>query len=527
MRDTSIVTRSLSANTTREVYVRARFNDTTTLTGDNIISMILKEGVCPSSGITMGQTISASVTIRMRMPDPAIPLDGGYVDPYAGFLRGITPYGCNLGRYYITDIKKTSAQCVEITGYDGFCRTENTYVPSVSMPNTAENIINDIAAQCGFEVAITDFPEGNFEYYEFTCRKWLGYFAGLVGCNAVFDSAGKLNFRWFSPETKSLLPISRTQQYMNGAEQQTFSPLVVDSITSGTKDNILVSGTGKGINFENPFMSQTILDSIFANRIVSDGYCPYTPCKIKWRGNPQIEAGDSVRVELPNGDRVRVLVMEQTLTISGGMYSEIVCYGQSDAKLAFQTAPTSKKIEQVYTNLQKAIADATALLNGANGGVFEVIDENADGVNDGWIIHSPDGRKFIRANLNGIGITEDGGATYKQAITVDGINATAITVGNLNAERIAVENYDSSDPTKITDYIRFGDGTITLGKGDSVIILKLENDQIGFYNDQNVRLCRLTNNSFEIENLEDGQIRFQNFGFIPRESGNLTFTKLL
>jgi hypothetical protein len=128
--------------------------------------------------------------------------------------------------------------------------------------------------------------------------------------------------------------------------------------------------------------------------------------------------------------------------------------------------------------------------------------------------------------MNGIGITTDGGATYQQAMTVNGINASAITVGSLNAERIAVENYDDADPTKLTDYISFANGMITLGKGDSAIILKLENNQIAFYNTAGTRLGRFTNNSFEIENLEDGQIRFQNFGFIPRASKNLSFTIL-
>jgi hypothetical protein len=218
--------------------------------------------------------------------------------------------------------------------------------------------------------------------------------------------------------------------------------------------------------------------------------------------------------------------MEQSLKIGGGMHSEIKCYGDSEAAINFTSSPQSKKLQKVYNKLQDAIKSATELLNGSNGGTFEITDGNGDGVNDGWIIHSADGQKFIKATVDGIGITTDGGATYQQAMTTAGINASVITVGSLNAERIAVENYDEDDPTKLTDYIRFGNGTITLGKGDSAIILKLENDQIAFYNTGGTRLGRFTNNSFEIENLEDGQIRFENFGFIPRASGNLSFTKL-
>ena len=78
---------------------------------------------------------------------------------------------------------------------------------------------------------------------------------------------------------------------------------------------------------------------------------------------------------------------------------------------------------------------------------------------------------------------------------------------------------------KLTDYIHFGDGYIELGESNNSIKLKLENGQIAFYRND-VRIAWFTNNSFEIENLTEGKIRFQNFGFIPRASGNLTFTKL-
>ena len=67
---------------------------------------------------------------------------------------------------------------------------------------------------------------------------------------------------------------------------------------------------------------------------------------------------------------------------------------------------------------------------------------------------------------------------------------------------------------------------MTFGKGNSALTLKLENNQVAFYSGE-TRIAYFSNNSFEIENLTNGKIRFQNFGFIPRASGNLTFTKLV
>jgi hypothetical protein len=115
---------------------------------------------------------------------------------------------------------------------------------------------------------------------------------------------------------------------------------------------------------------------------------------------------------------------------------------------------------------------------------------------------------------------------YSTAITADGrINADLITTGTLNAERIAVESFDN-ETGLLTDYIHFDKGTMVFGKGENALTLKLENNNVAFYSGD-TRIAYFSNNSFEIENLTDGKIRFQSFGFIPRASGNLTFTKLV
>lgn len=553
----------------RQILTKALFNGETWLDGNNIISMTVVEAINASSGLSMGSTISSRLTMSLKMPEDPLILDGGFIVPSAGFAgitvknsAKVTSSGmlttaasavlddagtlifstdpeidggalvfaagsseieyCPLGKFYITDTtsKDSFKTIFEIVAYDAFCKTESKYKPGIVMPNTARAILEDIARQCNFDIAAdVVYPSGKFELYDWTCREYIGYFAGLVGKNARFDRDGNLAFVWYAAADYT---VTRDLQFMGGFKRLMSSDFVMQSITSGSSENMLTSGTGIGISFENPLMTQEILDEIFA----AAGHVSYTPANIKWRGNPAVEVGDIITAIDKDGASRVVYIMEQTLRISGGLCSEIRCYGESEAAISFDTAPQSKKLQRAYNKLQDAIKSATELLNGSNGGIFEVTDDNADGINDGWIIHSADGQKFIKANVNGIGITTDGGATYQQAMTTDGINASAIMTGSLNAERIAVENYDGNEPTKLTDYIHFGNGTITLGKGDSAIVLKLENNQVAFYNTAGTRLGRFTNNSFEIENLEEGQIRFENFGFIPRASGNLSFTKL-
>lgn len=545
---------------TRQISLRAYIGDTL-ITGENIIDLTVTEALNSSDGISMGATIASKLVMKIKAINPPLVLIGNSVCPEMTF-NGLNEW-VKLGKFYITDAVSNNdfKTTFTITAYDGFSKTEKAYTPKIPMPNTAYKILNDIAEQCGLTASygqdvidgvliseelpsvddngVLVFAQGAYtdeygvlviaddiselnnelELYDFTCRQYIGYIAGLAGKNARFDREGNLTFTWYKNSDYS---IGSKAQYIGGCKLLTEQEFTVHSITSGSSKNTITSGSGTGFSFENPFMTQETLDVIFS-RI---GAPSYMPMQVKWRGNPAIEPGDVITVEDRDENFRTVYVMEQTLRVSGGLYSEIKCYGDSDAKIAFSTSPTSKKIQQVYTKLQEAIAEATRLMGGSNGGIFEIIDEDGDGINDGWIIHSADKQQYIKANVNGVGITRDGGATYEQAMTTNGINASAITTGLLNAERIAVENYDEDDPTKLTDYIRFGNGTITLGRGDSAIILKLENDQVAFYNTNGVRLMRLTNNSFEIENLEDGQIRFQNFGFIPRASGNLSFTKL-
>ena len=384
------------------------------------------------------------------------------------------------------------------------------------MPNTAAAILSDIADQCGFILnGAIETPSGEFDLLDLTCRQYIGYFAGLLGCNARFSRAGNLSFVWY---TDTAYTIDRNSQYMGGCKRLTEKDVVVQSITSGYEGNEMVAGNGVGISFENPFMSQEILDGIHAKI----GTPTYTPMQVKWRGNPAIEAGDIVTVEDSGGTLRAVYVMEQTLRIGGGLHSEIKCFGSSDEEISFSTSPTEKKMQKIYTKLQEAIAEATQLLNGAGGGVFEILDENGDGINDGWIIHSADGDRFIKANLNGIGLTRNGGATYEQAITPAGINADTITVGQMSAQRISVGDKTLGDVFSV-DLDEDGHPVVTIGASNSDIVQKQTNSAITFVSGSE------TVAKFSITGAEWSDLQQMKYcGFIWTKSsvtGNVRFTK--
>lgn len=82
--------------------------------------------------------------------------------------------------------------------------------------------------------------------------------AGLMGTNALIDRSGKLTFRWYT-NSGSTATIGRDVQYQSGFKRTTEEDFTLQALTSGYEDNILTAGSGRGIEFSNPFMTQTIL----------------------------------------------------------------------------------------------------------------------------------------------------------------------------------------------------------------------------------------------------------------------------
>lgn len=539
----------------RQIITRAYINDSTLLTGEDIIDLNITETLNASDGVSMGATNASKLEMKIKAPKTPLLLTGSSIRPEVAFY-GVDEW-IPLGKFYIETAKSNDDfnTTYTLTAYDAFSKTEKPYEPRISMPNTAAEVLVDIATQCGFtlgelpellgEVEISNenvrmdedgtliFPNGATvangvliirefsstpaeEVSTYTCRQYIGFLAGLAGANARFDRNGNLSFVWY---TDTGYHIPRELQYLGGCKRLTEHDLKIQSITSGPSGAEITAGNGVGFSFENPFMTQSILDDILSNI----GTVTYTPLQVKWRGNPAVEVGDIITVEDVNGEARVVFVMEQIFRISGGFNVEIKCHGKSDAEISFSTSPTSKRLKQVYTKLQEAIAEATQLLNGSNGGVFEITDEDVDGINDGWIIRTADSMQFIKANLNGIGITRDGGATYEQAMTTQGLNASAIHTGQMSADRITVGGAALGDVFEVKPDAD-GHPVVIIGSSDSDIKQKQTNDAVSFVNGSEQEVAKFSITGAEWADMQ--QMKY--CGFVWTKSpvtGNVRFTK--
>lgn len=434
----------------RTFTVRLTFGSSSVLTGATIQNIAFDEIVNSTDVLTMGCACSHKITINLINPPTDIAYDGVDFTAEIGLLlndRPVTYEWIPLGKFYGADAETNNDfKNLTLTAYDGFCKMTEKYNATVGGNTTLQAVYDDLKTQlyvnCGIvlkERVLPEYTIDNFPYLDITYTQAISYVAGCLGEFARFDRSGELELAWY---TNSEQIIDRSQQYMGGFKRTTDKTLIVTSLSTGTQEKPIVRGNGANginINFENPYITDAMADDIY-NKVNSFSY---TPCQIKWRGNPAIQAGDIVQAFDKDNNPHTVLVMSQSVKIGGGCNASIDCKGKSETTSNFSNKfeSTSKKIERVYKGLEKAILDATNKITGNSGGYVEIRDTNNDGKPDEILVMDLEditlATKVWRWNKEGLGYSNNPAGNaylgpYKTAITADGqINADFIATGTL------------------------------------------------------------------------------------------------
>lgn len=500
----------------REITSKILFNGTTELAASEVQEISITEQFGSSDGVTIGAAFSSQCKVVIYKQTPALPLSGGNFTPYAGIMVDGAAQFVPKGKFYIPSdgVEKTGDLWLTITGYDRMAGLTAEYVPTVPFPATPTQMLVDVCTQAHVTAPSVTMPDIQIAApYSGSLRQQLGWLAGLIGCNAKFDATGNLVFCWYADNG---LTLGWDVQYMDGLELTADGAFTINSLLTGTEENPISVGTGLGITSTNPYMTAeqaaVVLAQISGKSLM--------PCKLKWRGNPAVESGDSVSVTGRDGKALTVYVMEQRMTIKGGMSADITCYGPEDADYAVES-PTQKKVQRQYDDVRKAFQDATLRIIGAKGGYFEITYDE-DGYPTGWQLRNTssveDDTKMWIMSAGGLGYSSDGGKTITDiALTDDGkILGSALVVKygdddmGLSAVLEAIdgkfESKISSDTAesmisqsadgirteissfgteleKVTTSFTVGDDGIVIGKSDSPISLLLANNTLQFLRD--------------------------------------------
>ena len=415
----------------RSIKARVKFNGDTLLDDDKVISVSLNEIANSDEKVTIGELNSAKAVVEFEMPNDAIPLKNGIFSIQSGLLVNGEYEFVDKGTFYIDEIESSmGSKIVTVSGYDSIYRMNAEYEPGIKYPALLEEAIQDICRQCNITSAIDNIPSITLNGYQenITCKTFMGYCLGLMGLNGRMNESNKLIGYWFED---SGFKVTWDNQFQSGFKLTSDNDVKITSVSC----NGLISGNGYGISFENPYMTQEILDGIYKK---VNGLT-YSPSTVEWRGNPSLQISDIIKVEDNNGTFHNAILSEHTIILTG-MKDSITCKGSNgEIVMSTSNSPTKMIMKRLYNTLTSALKKTSENILGHNGGYYRV-DVNEEGFPSGWsIMNTPtlrDDTKMWKFTSGGLGYSVDGGKTFtKIAFDLEGnFSANAITTGTISGE---------------------------------------------------------------------------------------------
>ena len=317
---------------------------------DTLNNFKFQNMINPNNEITIGNTCSSGVTFSIYMP--TVSLENKEIAIFEGVKVGTEINYIKLGIFTVT--KQTSdGEYTNYEAYDRMYKADMPYFSDMTFPNTDKAILNEICGKLGISLAtnivtahtISDKPQG------YTYREIIGYMAMLQGCNAVINSDGNLELRWYKD---SGYVLDGHKYYQQGVTFTTSKDFIIQKLTcnntksGSTEQSQITSGDGAtGLSFANPFMTQTILDEIYKKI----GDFQFRPLTVKFVGDYRLEVGDIITVNKGGAD-YKVPIMQITHECDGGLMDTVTSIGQSDTEnTSVASGPITKQMERYYADL--------------------------------------------------------------------------------------------------------------------------------------------------------------------------------
>lgn len=319
----------------------------------------------PNNTISIGNTCSSSVTFSIYNPE--ITLENKDITIFEGVKGNSGIEYVQIGIFTVTK-EESNGEYTKYTAYDKMYKAEKGYFSELTYPSTDKAILEEICTKLGIQLAtsitathtITDKPQG------YTMREMIGYMAMLQGCNAVINSNGNLELRWYKD---SGYVLDGHQYYQQGVTFTTSKDFTIRKLTcnntkSGDKETSeITAGDGAtGLSFANPFMTQSNLNEVY-NKI---GGFQFRPLTVKFLGDWRLEVGDIITVN-KGGVDYKVPIMQITHECDGGLMDTVTSIGQSDTENSnIAAGPITKQMERYYADLvliNKAVIDTANIAN--------------------------------------------------------------------------------------------------------------------------------------------------------------------
>lgn len=459
----------------------------------------------PNNEITIGNTCASSVTFSIYMPQ--VSLENKEITIYEGVKVSNEIKYIKLGTFTVS--KQTSnGEYTSYEAYDKMYKADMPYSSDLVFPSTDKAILTEICGKLGISLAtnivtahtVSNKPQG------YTMREIIGYMAMLQGCNAVINTDGNLELRWYKD---SGYVLDGHKYYQQGVTFTTSKDFIIQKLTcnntksNSTEQSEITSGDGAtGLSFANPFMTQAILDEVYKKI----GGFTFRPLTVKFVGDYRLEVGDIITVN-KGGVDYKVPIMQITHECDGGLMDTVTSIGQSDTEnTSVASGPITKQMERYYADLitvnkaliNKLDVDTAKItyatitnLNATNASIDNLKTNKLDATYADIINANVESLKAanaeiiklkansltadiadlkyaqidfanVKGQVVGTSLIKDGAVTNEK---VQSLSANKLTAGTIDASKITVTNLNADNITVGTiNGKRIGTGSLSLDK---------------------------------------------------------------
>nr|DAS75077.1 MAG TPA: Neck appendage protein [Caudoviricetes sp.] len=303
-------------------------------------------GTCAGSA----KIVFASVITSFRKLDKITPEIGLLVDGTYEWVK--------MGEYFINDIEiDRNRKTTELELMDGMFKLNREYVTDLTYPAEIRNVIKEICLKTGIVLANETMGLASMNYRidkipkdkKMTFRDVLGLSAQMIGMSCFFNREGKLEIKEL---TDSGITITADSYFMHGLTKSEIEYQIAGITCKKDKETLTVGlRTGRSLEIENIFMSQSVLDNLYHS--IKD--IRYYPFSLNYQGHLLLEVGQWVTIKTNTGETFKSPVLSQSFNFKGGLRGRISADSKAGNDAQYSYAGTITKKIQQFSEFEKQL----------------------------------------------------------------------------------------------------------------------------------------------------------------------------
>lgn len=362
---------------------------------------------------------------------------------------------------------------IDFTAYDDMYKAAKIYVPKVSFPATALDVLHDVCSQCDINLGSATFLNSDFQIpsipENLTCRQVIGYIAMIAVGNAVFDENNRLLIKSYNFSLIESFPIISGGKYdeeidetisggvltddmqnvMTGGEFGDESEMAVlsefssdpeistdDVVITGIRmesldsdiDEVYVYGTEDyALTVQNELVSgkEQELIQMIGDRVIGVSIRPFSG---KFFPNPSIQFMDFVFLVDRKSNTYTTFIANNTFSYlkdseySNELESPIRNNSQYYSEITEVYRKAREEAQKQKSEWEKAMEELSDRVNNSSG-LYMTSEEQPDGSSIYYMHDKPTLEESMivwKMTAEAMAVSTDGGKTYNAGLTVDG-----------------------------------------------------------------------------------------------------------